>query len=332
MPPKPYEKQYQSKARLLVLLKMFYEQTDEDHTMTNQEIIEYLKDNNVEANFKTVRDDIALLNSMGFDIETIVSRPNRYYWGDRMFEMPELKLLVDAVSSSRFITEKKSKELSKKLYNFASKYQRRGIKRNISAAKRAKADNESIYYIIDTVNDAINKKRKISFKYTEYSVYGEKVFRNDGELYELSPFALLWNDDYYYAIGWSDKHNNVSVFRTDRMHQPVILKEKVTPKPDGFKLEDYSKRIFEMFDGEPVEVRLKCKSEFMKYIVDRFGDDLPVIVANDNQFVVTVEVSLSPTFYAWVFRFNGGIRILSPKKAIDEYVDMAKTAISEGAL
>lgn len=329
MPPRPYEKQYQEKARLLVLLKMFYELTDEDHTMTNTEILEYLKNNNVSANMRTIRDDIVLLNSFGFDIETIKSRPNRYYWGERTFELPELKLLVDAVSSSRFITEKKSKELAKKLYNFTSKHQRQGIKRNVSVTNRVKTDNESIYYIIDTVNEAINKKRKIAFKYTEYSVYGEKVLRNDGEVYELSPYALFWNDDNYYVVGWSDKHNNVSVFRTDRMYMPEILKQKAEPRPKDFKLEDYSKRIFEMYDGEPVEVRLKCKSDFMKYIVDRFGDELPIIVANDNQFVVTVEVSLSPTFYAWLFRFNGGIRILSPKKAIDEYVEMAETAIAE---
>ena len=327
MAPKQRDKQYQSKARLLVLLKMFYELTDEDHTMTNVEIIEYLEQHDVQANFRTLRDDIALLNSYGFDIETIVSRPNRYYWGEREFEIPELKLLVDAVSSSRFISEKKSNALSKKLYQFASKYQRRGIKRNISVTKRVKSGNESIYYIIDCVNEAINKKRKIAFKYTEYILKGKRVFRNDGEVYELSPYALFWNDDNYYVVGWSDKHDNVSAFRTDRMYMPEILAEKAAPRPKGFKLEDYSKRVFEMYDGETVEVRLKCKGEFMKYIVDRFGDDIQVIATGDDQFVVTVEVALSPTFFAWIFRFKGGISIISPKRAIDEYVEMAKAAM-----
>ena len=143
------EKQYQSKARLLVLLKMFYELTDKDHTMTNVEIIEYLEKQNVQANLATLRDDIALLKKHGYDIRTIVSRPNRYYWGEREFELSELKLLVDAVASSRFITESKSKVLSRKLYQFSSKHQRRGIKRNIAAVKRVKTDNEEIYKIID---------------------------------------------------------------------------------------------------------------------------------------------------------------------------------------
>lgn len=320
------------KSRLMTLYKMFYEHTDEDHQVTYDFILEYLEDHGVPANNKTVRDDIQLLMDMGYDIVRVISRPNRYFMGNREFEVAEVKLLIDAVSSSRFITDKKSKELAKKLTNLTSEYQRKGLRRNIFAVKREKTDNEEIMYIIDTVNDAINSRKKIAFKYTEYSVYGEKVFRNDGEVYELSPYALFWNDDNYYVVGWSEKHDNVSVFRTDRLYKPEILKEKAAKKPKGFKLEDYSKRIFEMYDGESTEVRLKCRSEFMKYIVDRFGDDLPVIVANDDQFVVTVEVSLSPTFYAWVFRFNGGIRILSPKKAIDEYVQMARTAISEGVL
>ena len=328
MPPRPYEKQYQEKARLLVLLKMFYELTDEEHTLTNTEILEYLKNNNVSANMRTIRDDILLLNSFGFDIETIKSRPNRYYWGERTFELPELKLLVDAVSSSRFITEKKSKELAKKLYNFTSKHQRRGIKRNITVTKRVKTDNESIYYIIDTVNEAINKKRKIAFKYTEYSVSGEKVFRNDGEVYELSPYTLFWNDDYYYVIGWSDKHDNISVFRADRLCNTEILKEKAKKQPKDFNLEDYSKRIFEMYDGESVEVRLECKDELAKYIVDRFGDKLHTKSDGNGFFEVTVGVSLSPNFYAWVFRFGGDIRILAPKEAVGEYSSMLKKAIT----
>lgn len=323
---------HSEKSRLMVLYKYFYENTDEDHQVTYDDILQYLKDHDVPANNKTVRDDIQLLMDMGYDVVRVVSRPNRYFMGQRELEAAEVKLLIDAVSSSRFITEKKSRDLSRKLGNLASVYQRKNLRRNIYATHRVKTDNEEIYYTVDVVNNAINSRKKIAFQYSEYSVYGEKVLRNDGEIYELSPYALFWNDDYYYVVGWSDKHQNVSVFRTDRLYKPAILKEKAEKRPQDFKLEDYSKRIFEMFDGEPTEVRLKCRSEFMKYIVDRFGDNLPVIVANDDQFVVTVEVSLSPTFYAWIFRFNGGIRILSPKKAIDEYVDMARAAISEGVL
>ena len=318
------EKQYQSKARLLVLLKMFYELTDKDHTMTNVEIIEYLEKQNVQANLATLRDDIALLKKHGYDIRTIVSRPNRYYWGEREFELSELKLLVDAVASSRFITESKSKVLSKKLYQFSSKHQRRGIKRNIAAVKRVKTNNEEIYKIIDTVNDAINRKKKIAFQYTEYNAKAKKILRNAGEVYELSPYALFWNDDNYYVVGWSEKHNNVSVFRADRLYAVAVLPERAEKRPEGFSLEDYSKRIFEMYDGEPTEVKLEVRNDLAKYLVDRFGTDLETTPTGDDYFQVEVEVSLSPTFYAWVFRFGGEIRILSPVKAVNEITEMAK--------
>lgn len=321
------EKQYQSKARLLVLLKMFYELTDKDHTMTNVEIIDYLEKENVQANLATLRDDIALLKKHGYDIRTIVSRPNRYYWGEREFELSELKLLVDAVASSRFITESKSKVLSRKLYQFSSKHQRRGIKRNIAAVKRIKTDNEEIYKIIDTVNDAINRKKKIAFQYTEYNAKAKKILRNAGEVYELSPYALFWNDDNYYVVGWSEKHNNVSVFRADRLYAVAVLPERAEKRPEGFSLEDYSKRIFEMYDGEPVAVRLKCRNDLMKYIVDRFGDDIEVKTADKDHVIVTVSVSLSPTFYGWVFQFEGGIKILSPRKAEKKISEMAQIII-----
>ena len=329
MPPKQRDKQYQSKARLLVLLRMFYELTDEEHTMTNTEIIEYLAEHNVKANVKTLRDDIALLNDYGFDIVTIVSRPNRYFWGERVFEMPELKLLVDAVSSSRFITEKKSRALTKKLYEFSSKYQRRSIKRNIYVTKRAKTDNEEIYYTIDAVNDAINRRKKIAFRYTEYDADAKKILRNDGEVYELSPYALFWNEDYYYVVGWSDKHGNVSVFRADRLYKPLVLNERAVKRPENFRLEDYSRRIFEMYDGEPVTVELRCRDDLMKYIVDRFGENPDVRRDGEGRSVVTIEVSLSPTFYAWVFRFGGGIEILSPEKAVDEIREMARALLDK---
>ena len=322
------EKQYQSKARLLVLIKMFYELTDKDHTMTNVEIIDYLEKQNVQANLATLRDDIALLKKHGYDIRTIVSRPNRYYWGEREFELSELKLLVDAVASSRFINESESKILSRKLYQFSSKHQRRGIKRNIAAVKRVKTDNKDIYKIIDTVNDAINRRKKIAFQYTEYNAKAKKILRNAGEIYELSPYALFWNDDYYYVVGWSEKHNNVSVFRADRLYAVAVLPERAEKRPEGFSLEDYSKRIFEMYDGESVAVRLKCRNDLMKYIVDRFGDDIEVKTADSGHVIVTIDVSLSPTFYSWIFQFAGGIKILSPKSAVNEIKNMASIIIT----
>ena len=311
------------KARMVVLEKMFYTQTDEEHQMTNTDIMQYLSEHDVPANEKTLRGDIRLLKALGVDVITVVSRPNRYYLGKREFEIPELKLLIDAVSSSRFITTSKSHILGKKLADLASDNQKKELRRNVFATNRVKNSNESIYGMVDMINEAINKHRKITFRYREYSGDMKPILHNDGEVYELSPYALFWNDDFYYVIGWSDKHGNISSFRADRLVDPSITDKRAVKKPDDFDLDDYSRRIFEMFDGEPTEVKLEVKDDFAKYIVDRFGTDIETTSSTEGYFQVTVTVSLSPTFYAWVFRFGGEIRILSPAKAVNEIAEMA---------
>jgi len=321
------------KSRMIVLAKMFYEHTDQDHPMTGQEILEYLKEHDVPANEKTLRGDIKLLQDLGMDIVKIVSRPNLFYWGERQFEMPELKLLVDAVSSSRFITKKKSSALGKKLAQLASESQRKELRRHIQATNRVKSENEAIYYSVNTVNEAIGRRKKIQFQYTEFGPDLKEVLRGDGEVYELSPYALLWNEDYYYVVGWSDKHENVSVFRVDRLYHPELLDEKAVKRPDDFNLDDYSKPIFDMFEGyDRVSVKLKVKNELAKYIVDRFGTKLETEQVSDDYFTVIVEVSLSPTFYAWVFQFGGEVRLLSPDKAVNEFRKMIDKFVGEDVL
>ena len=321
------------KSRMIILAQMFYEHTDQEHPMTGLEILDYLKEHGVPANEKTLRGDIQLLQDLGLDIVKIVSRPNLFYWGERQFEMPELKLLVDAVSSSRFITKKKSNALGKKLTQLASENQRKELRRNIQATNRIKSENEAIYYSVNTVNEAINRRRKIRFQYTEFGPDLKEILRGDGEVYELSPYALLWNEDYYYVVGGSDKHKNVSVFRVDRLYHPEILDEKAVKRPEGFNLDDYSAPIFDMFEGpERVSVKLEVKNELAKYIVDRFGTKLNTKQISDDRFTVVVDVSLSPTFYAWVFQFGGGMRILSPKKAVNGIMKMANMFVERESL
>ena len=316
-----------SKARLLILAKMLYEKTDDQHSMNTFEILEYLRTQKIHSNDKTLRRDMALLSELGFDIIVEHSKPNRYHIGDRGFDLAEVKLLIDAVASSRFVTEKKSQELGEKLAKLVSENQRSQLIRHIHATNRIKSDNSENFYNVDVINEAINGRKKISFKYTEYNRYKEKVFRNYGEIYELSPYALFWNEDYYYVIGWNDKHNNVSVFRTDRLYKPEIMNSDAVPEPEDFNLEDYSKQIFEMFDGEEVDVVLECKNEFMKYIVDRFGEDVETEPVSRNTFEARVRVALSPTFYAWVFTFEGGVRIITPENAVVDIIAMAKKLV-----
>jgi len=259
-----------TKKRLLLILELLYRTTDEENPASTIDIVEYLDEKGFTIDRKTLKSDIALLLDMDYDIVTIKSSPNKYFWGDRTFEIPELKMLIDAVSSSRFITKRKSDELIKKIASLAGEAQYDNMKRHIVATSRAKSDNKKIYYIVDTITDAINQKKKIQFKYTEYNADREKVFRHDGEVYTLSPYVLYWNEDYYYVVGYYDKRDMVAAFRVDRLHNPKVIEERAVPKPKDFNVDDYANKIFKMFDGEDVMVELECENSLMKYIVDHY--------------------------------------------------------------
>lgn len=317
------------KKRLILVMDFLREKSDQDHPQDTHQLLRYLESQGVNTNRKTLKSDLDLLVDCGIDIVTIPSKPNKYYWGQREFEIPELQLLIDAVLSSRFITKKKSRELARKISGLASDSQKKKLERHMNTAGRVKPVNENIFYIVNDVNDAINRKRKITFKYFEYSPEKKKILRNDGEVYELSPYALYWNDDFYYVIGWSDKHDNVSAFRVDRMDSVAISDEAAEKKPKGFRLDDYSRQIFEMYDGQGVQVKLECRNELMKYVIDKFGERVKTEVATRSTFYAWADVALSPTFYAWVFRFSGGIRILSPDQAVEEIGDMARDVMGE---
>lgn len=307
-----------TKKRLLLILEQLYKTTDEENPISTVEIMEYLAEKGITIDRKTLATDIKLLKDMDYDIVTIKSSPNKYFWGSRTFEIPELKMLIDAVSSSRFIPKKKSDELIKKLVSLASETQSSVLDRHIIATGRAKADNKQIYYIVDTISDAINQGKKIQFKYTEYNGKKEKVFRNDGEVYTLSPYVLYWNEDYYYVVGYSDKHESVSAFRVDRLYRPSIMDELAVKKPRGFNVDDYADKIFKMYDGDEVMVELECQNELMKYIVDRYGIDVETEMHTEETFIARIPATLSPTFFAWVFQFAGKMRIKSPEQALNE--------------
>ena len=316
------------KPRLLVLSKMFYELTDEAHPMSTFEILDYLAENGVPANNKTLRSDLKLLKDMDIDIVTVSGRPNKYFLGARLFEMPEIKLLLDAVASSRFITKSKSKELSRKLTSLTSDHQRKQLIRHMYTTGRVKPGNENIFYYIDLINNAIELKKKISFRIIEFDGRKKKTNRNGGEVYVISPYAMYWNDDFYYVVGWSDKREKMVANRIDRMEDPQILDEKAIKKPKGFRLTDYSHKVFEMFDGEEVRVKLECRNDLMKYVIDRFGMKFETEPATEDTTYCYVDVCLSPTFYGWVFGFGGGIRILEPEAAVEKIVEMSKKMIS----
>ena len=308
-----------TKKRLLLILELLYKTTDESHPVSTVDITNYLDEKGFQIDRKTLRSDLRLLISMGYDIVVVKSSPNKYFWGERTFEIPELKMLLDAVSSARFISETKSKQLTKKIMSLAGMQQREQLKRHVRAIGKTKADNKGLYYIIDTITEAINRKKKISFQYMEYNGRKEKILRNDGEVYILSPYVLYWNEDYYYVLGYSDKRERVTAFRIDRMKTPTIMDDDAVPKPEDFDVSAYSNKVFQMFSGEETTVELECDTALMKYVIDRFGIDVETEELLEDKFLAKVPVDLSPTFYGWVFQFGGGIRIIGPEEALEGF-------------
>ena len=310
------------KKRLLMLIKLLQDHTDEEHPVSTRDIMAYYKENGMSSDRKTLDADIKLLQEQGFDLIKIKSSPNKYYIASREFELPELKLLIDAVQSSRFITEKKSRELSKKLAGLASAEQAKELDRHTGVNGRAKSTNEQQLYTVDTITKAINEKKKIRYQYQEYDGKKRKILRNNGEVYILSPYMLYWNEDFYYVVGYSDKRECITAFRVDRIVSIEILDEKAAKKPKGFKVSDYSDSIFGMFSGPKTEVELECRNDLMKYIIDHFGEKIKVRPTENGTFLITVTVELSPVFYGWVFQFAGGIKIRKPKEVINTYNEL----------
>lgn len=319
-----------NKKRLMIMKEVLEKYSDEEHPITTVQIIDILeKEYDVKVHRTTVGKDINDLIEMGIDVQCQRSTQNRYFMGSRFFELPELKLLVDAVASSKFITEKKSYELISKLGAFASIYQQDEIKRNIRTETRVKPHNERSFYIVDAINSAINKNKKIRFTYYDYNINKEKVLRNDGKPYVFSPYSLVWNGDYYYVVGFSDKHEKIGSFRVDRIEStPEILHDMAVPMPDNFNISDFTKAVFQMYDEERAVVELKCTADMMKVIIDRFGEDIETQIIDEDHFKVNVRVSLSPNFYGWLFGFGGKIKLLSPDYAVNDYVYRLTTALS----
>ena len=310
--------------RTLLVLQYIWEHSDEDHQVTAKDIIAFLEENGISATSRTVKADVDQLIAFGIDIEINHSTQNRFYMYERNFELAEIKLLIDAVQSARFITDNKSKRLIKKLSAFASEHQQNELKRQLYVDKRIKTENDSGYYSVDSLHTAIQGKKKVTFKYVEFAPDKTKKEKHDGQVYVFSPYALVWNDDCYYAIGYSEapNHNKVVKFRVDRMKTLTVTDKSAVRKPKDFDVEDYFSQIFSMYDGPECDVDILCKNDMMKHVIDQFGEKVKTNIVDNNHFLASVRVSLSPTFYAWVFSFAGKMIIKNPKEAIDGFKKM----------
>lgn len=315
-----------AKIRPLYLAKILHEMTDEEHCLSTPEIISILKEKyNIDGYRTTIASDIELLKAFGLDIETVKSKSNNYHLLSREFDIPEIKLLIDAVASSKFITEKKSNELVAKLGKLASVHQSNTLKRNVMPEGRIKSDNENVYYIIDTINEAINTEKKISFQYFSYNVLKEQKPKHNGEVYIFSPYYLVWNGDYYYMVGFSDKHNEIGSFRVDRIIKaPQIMEDEVISAPDDFNINEYINVNFRMYSGNRETVELICDNSVMDAMIDKFGDELQTFANDMESFRAVVNVSISRVFFSWVFGFEGKVKIKSPDNVRNEYLKMIK--------
>ena len=218
--------------------------------------------------------------------------------------------------------------MTEKLTALASKNQALMLKRNISLADRVKAGNEQIYYIMDALNEAINTGKKVRFLYFEFTAGKRKKLKNDGEPYILSPYTLTWNGDNYYVVGWSDKHEKIATFRVDRFYQvPEILPDDAIPKPKKFSIGEFAEKAFQLFDSEHANVELLCENSMMSTVLDHFGSKVKPKQIDKDHFAFSVEVSVSSTFFAWVFEFGGKIKIVNPQSVIDEYYELLKKSL-----
>jgi predicted DNA-binding transcriptional regulator YafY len=310
-------------------MKILMEKTDEHHPITVNEIIEELAKYDISAERKSIYSDIELLTSFGIDIICEKGRANKYFVGSRDFELPELKLLVDAVQSSKFITHKKSEELIKKIEKLTSIHEAKELHRQVIVADRVKTMNESIYYNIDEIHKAIQQNKQVRFKYFDYNLDKQIEYRRDGEWYYASPYALTWSDDNYYMIAYYERYNDISNFRVDRMAAIQMVKEEriMCEDTENFNVADYSKKFFRMFSGEMETVKLQFDNSLINVVIDRFGRDIVINKQDDDHFTITADVVATNTFLGWLFMFGDKVKILSPKHLINDMKNIAKRVV-----
>ena len=320
------------KFKLYRLAQIMLENTDDEHYITMPEIMDGLGRYEITADRKSIYTDLRDLEALGIEVE---GEPvgNRYHYHvvNRPFELPELKLLVDAIQSSRFITEKKSNALIRKLERLVSRYDAQKLQRQVYVSGRIKTMNESIYYIVDTIHNAISENRKIRFQYFQWNVKKEMELRHGGVWYHISPWGLSWDNENYYLIGFDSGAGRIKHYRVDKMLRIRISEEEREGKEHFEKLDmaDYSKKSFGMFGGEEQTVRLLVDDSLAGVIIDRFGKDVMLIPAEEGRFTVNVEVHVSGQFLGWIFSLGEKVRILSPDGVAEQMRREAERLIAQ---
>lgn len=315
------------KLKLFYLMKILLEKTDEEHTITVPEMIAELGKLGISAERKSVYDDLEYLKLFGLDVCSRKTRTHDYFIGSREFELPELKLLVDSVQSSKFITHKKSMELISKIEKLTSEANAKKLHRQVFVTNRVKTVNETIYYNVDKIHDAIAANKQITFKYYDLDVNRKKVYRKNGDRYTESPVALTWDDENYYLITYKEKYDDYAHYRVDKMESIEITEEDRVLSEEPFDLSAYSKTTFAMFGGEETEVSIKFENDLVGVVFDRFGTDVRIVKADEEHFICTVKVAVSPHFLSWIVSFGRRAKIMSPDYVVDEMYALLRESL-----
>ena len=309
------------KLKMLYLAQLFSRETDDTHKLTMPEIIATLAADGVNAERKTLYQDFDELRRFGFDIISEKEGKNYYYYlGSRDFELPELKLLVDSVQSSKFITDKKSGQLIKKLESLVSRYEGSQLHRQVIIAGRVKTMNESIYYNVDKIHAAIGADRQIRFKYFDWNLKKEMEPRYGGRWYQLSPWALMWDDEKYYLVAYDAKHETIIHYRVDKMTQIGILDEKREGHEAfrKFNIAHYTNTLFGMYAGDETKVTIEAENRLVSVFIDRFGKDIIIAPVDEDHFRTTVTVAVSKQFFGWIMAIDGDVKIVAPDSVVKQ--------------
>lgn len=324
-------KSEKQKLKLLYIMNYLMEHTDENHSVTTQELIDYLASNGISAERKSIYTDIDLLITYGLDIVRTKERPKGYRLVSRQFELAELKLLVDVVQSSKFITTKKSRELIGKLEKLCSKRDARQLHRQVEVTGRAKTVNENIYYNVDQIYLAIAENSQIRFQYFDWNVKKEMTLRKDGEYYAVSPWLLTWDDDNYYLIAYDEASGILKHYRVDKMLHIEIAEAEREGKEvfDKFDIASFSKMTFGMFAGEEETVTLLCENRLTGVMVDRFGTEVTMRPYDENYVQARVNVAVSRPFFGWLTGLGNAVRVIGPEKTVTAYKEYLQDILEQ---
>ena len=315
------------KLKMLYLQQILSEETDTEHGLSAQEIIRRLEDCGVNVDRRTLYKDLDELDRYGLEIlSEQVGHNVLYHLNTRPFELPELKLLVDSVQSARFITEKKSRQLIRKLEALASVHEAQYLHRQVLISGRIKTMNESIYYNVDILHDAINRGRQIRFHYYRWNVRKKMEFRRDGAWYQVSPWCLMWVNENYYLVAFDAEEEKIKHYRVDKMVNLSVLDLSREGREEfrQFDATQYSRRLFGMFGGEVMRVTFEGSNEIVGILFDRFGKDIPVIPQGDDRFTASIDIAVSPNFLGWVFSLGDKLRITGPEVLVERMREEAR--------